>query len=112
MREFGGLQELSPQVQRHARVSAGAVPERVVVASLQRSGTWSGRALISWRHNTSGRSRSTHSQSCASRARMPFTFQVAIFMWTQRAFYRVRELAYSSAGIESLRTIPSRFVRR
>ena len=34
MRELRRLQELAPQVQRHAGVPAGAVPERVVVGEL------------------------------------------------------------------------------
>ena len=42
-------------------------------------GTCSGVALISCRQRTSGCSRATHSATCACRARMPFTFQVAIF---------------------------------
>src|SRR5206468_9742237 len=37
-------------------------------------------ALISWRQTTSGRSRSIQSRTWASRARIPLTFQVAIFI--------------------------------
>src|SRR6185295_3743761 len=44
------------------------------------SGTWSTFAFSSCRHRTSGCSFSMNSHTCAARARMPFTFQVAIFM--------------------------------
>src|ERR1041385_6271935 len=37
-------------------------------------------AFSSCRQSTSGFSRSRNSHTCAARARMPFTFQVAIFM--------------------------------
>src|SRR5204863_3516412 len=37
-------------------------------------------AFSSCRQSTSGCSRSRNSHTCAARARMPFTFQVAIFM--------------------------------
>src|SRR5205823_5705364 len=37
-------------------------------------------AFSSCRQNTSGFSRSRNSQTCAARARMPLTFQVAIFI--------------------------------
>src|SRR5258708_28882156 len=43
------------------------------------SGICSGAALISCRQMTSGRSLLIHSSSCTCRARMPLTFQVAIF---------------------------------
>src|SRR3954469_21699656 len=47
--------------------------------SQSQTGNWSLVALISCRHSTSGCSRSMNSCTCACRARMPFTFQVAIF---------------------------------
>src|SRR5262249_11492702 len=37
-------------------------------------------ALTSWRQRTSGRCAAMSSTTCASRARMPFTFQVAILI--------------------------------
>ena len=43
------------------------------------AGTLAAGALISWRQRTSGDSRSMSASTCASRARMPFTFHVAIF---------------------------------
>src|SRR5512134_167185 len=43
-------------------------------------GTRAGGALISCRQRTSGRSRATSSSTCASRARIPFTFQLATFI--------------------------------
>ncbi len=42
-------------------------------------GMWSRAALISCRHRTSGCSRVTNAATSSWRARMPFTFQVAIF---------------------------------
>src|SRR5687768_5626049 len=51
-------------------------------AILHCSGIWPGSAFSSWRQTTSGWSRASQSQNCAWRARMPFTFQVAIFnLW-------------------------------
>src|SRR5262245_51530165 len=47
---------------------------------LHASGICACSAFSSCRQTTSGWSRASHSQSCAARARMPFTFQVAIFM--------------------------------
>src|SRR6185369_14533707 len=44
------------------------------------AGTCAAAALISWRQTTSGRSRSIQSRTWASRARMPLTFQVPIFI--------------------------------
>src|SRR5207244_2181880 len=48
--------------------------------SLQASGICTVSAFSSCRQTTSGLSRASQSQSCAARARMPFTFQVAIFI--------------------------------
>ena len=44
------------------------------------TGSWSGDALISCRQTTSAARASIHSCTCAWRARMPLTFQVAIFI--------------------------------
>src|SRR5688572_495605 len=55
--------------------------------SISHTGSWSGEALISWMHNTSGCSRSIRSCSSPWRARMPLTFQVAIFITVARLSY-------------------------
>src|SRR5258706_1084861 len=49
------------------------------------AGTCAAAALISWRQTTSGRSRSIPSRTWASRARIPLTFQVAIFIGDEGA---------------------------
>src|SRR5437667_4185981 len=49
------------------------------------AGTCAAAALISWRQTTSGRSRSIQSRTWASRARMPLTFQVPIFIGVEGA---------------------------
>src|SRR4051812_17374695 len=54
--------------------------------SQSQTGNWSLVALISCRHNTSGCSRSMNSCTCACRARIPFTFQVATFIRMDRLY--------------------------
>src|SRR5687767_13421936 len=58
-------------------------------ATLHCSGICAGSALSSCRQTTSGLSRPSHSQNCAWRARMPLTFQVAIFTASVRGNLRV-----------------------
>src|SRR5678815_422596 len=50
------------------------------------TGNWSVVALISCRQMTSGCSRSMNSCTCAWRARIPFTFQVATLMRIRRLY--------------------------
>ena len=70
---------LLAKLQRYARITLAAVPERVVVRPRDASGTCGSSAFSSCRQTTSGRSRSSHSWTCAARARMPLTFHVATF---------------------------------
>src|SRR5690242_9331188 len=60
--------------------------------SQSHTGNWSGAALISCRQSTSGCSRSMNACTSVWRARMPFTFHVAIFITSQVTGYRAHNI--------------------
>ena len=72
--------QIFPNVQANAGISAAAMPiAPVALHFADRNWHLTCRGLEFLKANNSGRSPSTHSRTCVSRARMPFTFQVAHF---------------------------------